>query len=340
MQAVVFSGTRGKPNEVLSVKSVPKPTPPPGHVLVRVLFVPIHPSTLSGIIPGIYPGPGPNGILSGEGVGIIEEHGKNTTGAPPVGTRVLVLGSVGGNFAEYTVIPVSEIITVPEWLTDHTAAQLVVNPMTAYLLVHSEYGVHPKPGEWLAQNGAGSVLGKNVIQLGKHFGFKTINIIRNKNYVDDLKSLGADEVICSESEDVQKRISEITSGKGIKYAIDPVGGDANSPIFQSMMHGGKISIFGQLAKEDIHFSSRLMIIKLLTLAGFWMTDWLKTASKEEKKMIIGEVISLFKRKILDCPVEVEFGLGDLEKALEAATKSGKKGAVLLKLSEKFEIPEK
>jgi len=39
-------------------------------------------------------------------------------------------------------------------------------------------------------------------------------------------------------------------------------------------------------------------------------------------------------------VEVEFGLGDLEKALEAATKSGKKGAVLLKLSEKFEIPEK
>jgi len=282
MKAVVFAGTRGKPTEVLSVKTVPKPTPNPGHVLVRVLLTPLHPSTIAGITPGPYPGPAAGGILSSEGVGIIESHGADTAGAPPVGTRVLLMGSVGGTFAEYTQVPAAALLPVPDAVSNENAAQFVVNPLAAYLLVHSKHGTCPEPGEFLLQTAASSVLGKNVIQLSKHFGFKTINVVRNPKQVEELVALGADVVICTATEDVQQRVNAVTGGKGVKYAIDPVGGDATSAVIQSMAYCGKLSVYGQLAKEEIHFPSGLLVVKLLTLAGFWLSDWFKVAELEEK----------------------------------------------------------
>jgi NADPH:quinone reductase-like Zn-dependent oxidoreductase len=38
------------------------------------------------------------------------------------------------------------------------------------------------------------------VQLAKHWGIKTINIVRRDEYVKDLKALGADEVINSSTE--------------------------------------------------------------------------------------------------------------------------------------------
>ena len=41
---------------------------------------------------------------------------------------------------------------------------------------------------------------RQFIQLAKHWGIKTINIVRREKYKDELKALGADEVINSETE--------------------------------------------------------------------------------------------------------------------------------------------
>jgi NADPH:quinone reductase-like Zn-dependent oxidoreductase len=48
-KAVVFSGVRGKPEEVLSLQDVPKPKPGPGQLLVKVKLAPVHPSVLAGM---------------------------------------------------------------------------------------------------------------------------------------------------------------------------------------------------------------------------------------------------------------------------------------------------
>jgi len=284
MNALVFSGTRGKPTEVLSLKQVPKPTPSKGQVLVRVLLSPIHPSTFAGIQPGNYPGPGANEILSGEGVGVIEAYGEGTDATLPVGSRVLLAGNVGGSFAEYTLLWAQRLIPVPESISNENAAQMIVNPLSALLMVKDT-----PAGEWLLQTGASSILGKNVIQLSKHFGFKTINLVRNPDHVKDLLALGADVVIVTASDDVQAKITEVTGGKGIKYAIDPVGGPTTSTILQALSYGGHLTVFGQLVKEDIHFPSGLLVVKLLTLKGFWLVDWFKTAAPEEQKKNYGSV---------------------------------------------------
>ena len=62
-----------------------------------------------------------------------------------------------------------------------------INPMTVYGMLR-EHQI-PK-GEYLLQTAATSVLGRQMIALAKHYGVHTINVVRRKEAVEELKSLG------------------------------------------------------------------------------------------------------------------------------------------------------
>jgi len=330
MKAVIFSGVRGHPASVLSVAEIPKPIPQAGQALIRVRYTPIHPSVLAGVSPGVYPGPAKGEAPGNEGVGIVEAYGPDTPESVPLNSRVLVFGSAG-TWSEYVLMSAPTLIPVPEKVADHNAAQFFVNPLTA--LIMTTQSLAPKPGEWILQTAAASVLGRLVIQLGKVYGFKTINVVRSPEQVKELLDLGADEVICTKTENLGERIRSIT-GSGVKYALDCVGGDGTSEILRAMHYGGKLVIFGQLAKEEVHFPSGLLIVKLLRIEGFWLADWMRTAPPEARKKGIQDLMQLFSTGQLDCPVDATFTLDQLQDAIKASLKQGKSGKTLLKLSEK------
>ena len=54
-------------------------------------------------------------------------------------------------------------------------------------------------GAWLLQTAAGSTLGRMVIRLAQHRGFRTVNIVRRETQIGELKALGADVCISSPS---------------------------------------------------------------------------------------------------------------------------------------------
>ena len=62
-----------------------------------------------------------------------------------------------------------------------------INPMTVYGML-KEHNI-PK-GEFLLQTAATSVLGRQIISLAKHYGIRTINVVRRQEAVDELKALG------------------------------------------------------------------------------------------------------------------------------------------------------
>src|SRR6266540_4055318 len=49
-------------------------------------------------------------------------------------------------------------------------------------------------------------VGELVMQLGRHLGFKTINVVRRRSAVEELVELGGTEVICTEDQDLVKRV--------------------------------------------------------------------------------------------------------------------------------------
>src|SRR5271165_6473915 len=194
MKAAVFERF-GDPVEVLSVRDLPLPEPGPGQVRVRMIASPINASDLLvvrghyGVLPRLPATPG------FEGVGIVDKAGPGLLGHWVEGKRVAAINSAGGNWAEYAVIPARQARPVPDDIPDEQAATYFVNPATVLAMVRHVLAV-PK-GEWLLQSAAGSTLGRMIILLGRHDGFKTLNVVRRREAVDELKSLGADAVISS-----------------------------------------------------------------------------------------------------------------------------------------------
>jgi Alcohol dehydrogenase GroES-like domain len=92
-------------------------------------------------------------VLGSESVGVVEAVGTGVDSVE-VGQRVVTV-FVTGTWQELVVVAPSQIVPVPDELSDSTACQLMTNPLTALLLVR-ETGV--LPGEWLLQTAAGSTV--------------------------------------------------------------------------------------------------------------------------------------------------------------------------------------
>ena len=88
------------------------------------------------------------------------------------------------------------LIQVRDDIPWEATATLRVNPGTAYKMLTGF--VNLKPGEVVIQNGANSGAGQALIQIAKKLGFVSINVVRDRENIGELKEqlteLGADYV--------------------------------------------------------------------------------------------------------------------------------------------------
>ncbi len=328
MKAVVFDRF-GEPGEVLGVREVPDPTPGPGEVLVRMIASPINPSDLLvtrglyGKLPTLPATPG------FEGVGIVEKAGPGVLGRFVVGKRVVAINDRGGNWAEKAVINARQARPVPDDLPDEQVASFFVNPATVVALVRHVLRV-PR-GAWLAQSAAGSSLGRMIIKLGKADGFKTINVVRRAAAVAELKALGGDAVIASENGPIVDQIRAIVGNDGVRYALDPVGGDVGTAMFDSLAADGRLVVYGTLSGEPIRIDSRRMIAGKRVVEGFWLGHWAKTRSIPQMLLLFREITQLIRAGVLATEPGEAFPLDRIQDAARAAEVVGRRGKVLLNI---------
>ena len=90
-----------------------------------------------------------------------------------MGDRV-AYSSVFQTYAEYTAVPASKVVTVPEEVPLDVAVSCGVQGMTAHYLTHSAHAGLVKPGEWMLIHGTGSVTCQWAAQMAKLRGYKVI----------------------------------------------------------------------------------------------------------------------------------------------------------------------
>ena len=333
MKAVVFDRF-GEPAEVLGVREVPRPEPGPGQVRVRMIASPINPSELL-VVRGLY------GVLPTlpatpgfEGVGVVDEVGPglNLLGRIAKGKRVAVINSKGGNWAEYAVIPSRQARPFPDDIPDEQVASCFVNPATVLAMVRHVLAV--SKGEWLLQSAAGSSLGRMIIKLGRHDGFKTINVVRRREAIDELKALGADVVIASADGPVDEQVRRIVGPDGVKFALDPVGGDTGTALFRSLAAEGRLIVYGTLSGEPLRIDSRLMIAGKRVVEGFWLGHWMPQQSIPTALALFREIANLIRAGVLATQPGVAYPLDAIGAAVREAEVVGRRGKVLLKIGER------
>jgi NADPH:quinone reductase-like Zn-dependent oxidoreductase len=321
----------GEPSDVLRLETRPVPTPGSGQALIRVQATPIHASDLH-VLRGRYgfspEFPSVGGYM--ECVGRIEALGPDTEG-PKIGERVVVAAvpaipgpRVAGTWQDYLVADTHRILPVPDRLSDSSACQLAVNPLTALLLVTRELDV--QQGEWLLQTAAGSTVGRLVIQLARHLGMRTINVVRRRDAVEETKALGGDEVICTEDEDLVQRVAEIAGPAGVRNAIDCVAGHVGAQVSQALAPGGELVIYGALSTHrqtdpaalTIPLQARSVIYETKVVRGFWLNRWFGTASAADALRALSEVRGLVTDEVLSIPRGRPFPLERFTEAISLA----------------------
>ncbi|KAJ7538634.1 hypothetical protein O6H91_11G057500 [Diphasiastrum complanatum] len=325
-------GQRGfnaeNPESALELIEKPIPSAAPGYVVVHIKLRPINPTDLVTIRTGRIaryvegtPTPG------SEGYGIVHAVGEGVTKVN-LGQRVVPFMWEGlrvgeGSWQEYVSVREDMLTAVPNSIPDEVAAQFVINPWTAYGML-IELGI-PK-GEYLLQTAAGSVIGRQIIQLAKHWGIRTINVIRRAEQTEELKELGADEVICSQTEDVISRVKAITSGRLAHGALDCVGGELTKSVTGSVRRGGLVLIYGVLSGPDAKVRINDLFRQVHVKGWILSTSW---EDKEKRKLYIEETWKLLEAKVIQPFSGENFDLADFKHAIEKSEEIGRGGKVFL-----------
>ncbi|TVY03021.1 zinc-dependent alcohol dehydrogenase family protein [Cohnella terricola] len=210
----------GNPLDVLSVENVPRGSPGQGEVMVRMTARPINPSDLIPIRGAYAHRISLPSVPGYEGVGIVVDAGPGVS-REWIGRRVLPLRGEG-TWQEYVISPAKWLVRVPSSLEDGIAAQLYINPITAWLACTEKLEL--QAGDTLVVNACGSSLGRLIAQLSRIAGYRLIAVTGNADNERELLRLGAAHVIHSANVSVRHTVMELTQGRGADAAIDSIGG--------------------------------------------------------------------------------------------------------------------
>jgi len=320
-QHAVFVTTfdNDKPEDNLQFLETDVPHPKDGQVLVRITLRVINP-TDSYHARGDYGGEVPF-VTGSEGVGVVEELGPGTSGRLAKGQRVVAANWGLTSWQEYAAVDEKFLVAVPDDINDEIAAQVFITTLTVIGLV--ETAAVPK-GEWLLQTAAASGLGRQLIQYAKSQGIRTINVVRRASQFEELKALGADEVVDSSSEDVVARVKEITGGKGAYSGLDAVAGDSTTKVMASLRDGGTAVWYGWVSDPTMHIRVQDSFTK--TLTNFIIYSWLPSHGPEGARALFEDGFKLFRDGVLSANPGKRFPLAEFKKGLEESKAPGRSAA--------------
>jgi NADPH2:quinone reductase len=263
------------------------------------------------MIAGRYQDPPPLPFTPGfEIAGEVIEVGGQVTGFKP-GQRVITLNRFGG-FAEEAVSPASGLVAMPEGLDFETAAALPVAYGTAHLALKTRGRL--KPGETLVVHGAGGGAGLAAVELGRLMGATVIASAGTPEKLEAAERLGAHYLVHYTQEDLITRLKEITRGRGVDVAYDPVGGEAFAASLKTIAFEGRIMLIGFAGGDIPQIPANHLLVKNAGVIGvFWGAY--KHKRREEVKAALAELMELAAQGQISPRVSHRFPLAETPKAI-------------------------
>jgi NADPH:quinone reductase-like Zn-dependent oxidoreductase len=255
-----------------------------------------------------------------EGVGVITDVGSGVTLKP--GQKVLV--SKGeGTWQEYVKMSSDDAVVVPDEIPDEYAAQLYINPLTAWLIATQKIAKK----DVVIGNAANSTMGMLFCQFSKLMDFNFIAVVRNSRYAPDLLRLGAVHVINSQVGNIRNQLLEITRNRLADVALDAVGGRDCVELAECLHPEGKCIIYGNLSMQP----SEALPIKKREL--FFLRDWIYGHSSEERMVVLKELMHFLWKNKIELPVAEKISLTNFRIALEhlepTSSSTGRLGKIIL-----------
>jgi NADPH2:quinone reductase len=320
MRAIRVRETGGP--EVLRVETVADPVAGPGEIVVRleavgVNFIEIYNRT------GIYKSPLP--FTPGEeGAGTVEAVGPGVADLR-VGDRV-VSYNLKGSYAELAVVAADRVVAIPEGVSTHAAAAVLLQGITAHYLSTSVYAL--QPGDTCLVHAAAGGVGLLLCQVAKRRNAIVIGTVSSEEKAALAREAGADEVIIYTKQDFVAEVARITGGKRAQVVYDSVGATTFEKSLQCLAPRGMMALFGQSSGVVPPFDP-LLLLRNGSLFLTRPTIGHYTASRDELVWRAGEVLGWVSDGSLDVRIDRKVPLADAGEAHRALEERRTTGKVLL-----------
>ncbi|MFP3853836.1 MAG: zinc-binding dehydrogenase [Anaerolineales bacterium] len=222
--------------------------------------------------------------------------------------------TVSGTFAQYVVVPASNLLSLPQnaGYREAAAASLVFHTAWHSLITKGNL----KAGESVLIVGASGGVNTASLQIANLAGATTYVVGSSEKKLALAESLGADHLINRSEVRWAKTVYEATGRLGVDVVVDNVGKGTMQDSMRSARKGGRILTVGNTGGPKYEIDHRYLFAKHLSILGSTMGT----------KRDFAEVMSLIFDGRLDPVVDRAFPMEEVRQAqarLEAGEQLGK-----------------
>ena len=267
MRAIWYD-RQGPANDVIVAGELPTPEPGTGEVRVRLEASGVNPSDTyrrRGAVPAEYPRVIPNS----DGAGTIDRVGPLVP-ERWVGKRVWLYngqrnGRWMGTAAEYICLNADLVSELPSHVSCAEGATLGIPGLTAHGCV---FAAGPAQGRIILVTGGAGAVGHYAVQLAAWAGAHVIATVSSEDKAARARAGGAAHVINYRTEDVAKRVRDITGGELVDHVVDVDLGGNLAASLASVREGGSIAYYASNGNLDPVVPLRTLMARNLTVRGF------------------------------------------------------------------------
>ena len=243
------------------------------------------------------------------------------SGDTAICARIKFLGEHrDGTLSEYVCLPASHVFPKPAHLDDAEAAALGVNHLTAWRMLFTKAQL--KPWETVLIFGIGGGVSLAALQLIKQIGARAIVTSRDDQKLQRALEMGADHTINGSTEDISKRVMELTGKRGVDIVFENVGQAVWPHALKSLARGGRLVLCGATSGDAPSADLRRLFVRQLQIFGSSL------GSLEEYRQLLTFVGNTGLRPVIDR----QFGIEDIHAALDYLESGQQFGKVAVQVS--------
>ena len=293
--------------EVLQWEEVEVGEPGPGQVRIRqeaagLNFIDVYHRT------GLYKQETPftPGV---EGAGVVEAVGAGVTNVRQ-GDRIAYAGPLGG-YAEERLIDADRVVKVPDGISTEQAAGMMLQGMTAQMLLRSVYPV--KKGDMILVQAAAGGVGLIMCQWASALGATVIGTVSTEEKAELARNHGCAHPIIYTKQDFVAEVNRITAGEKLPVVYDSVGRDTFMKSLDCLRLRGLMVSFGN-ASGPVDPISPLLLSQKGSLFLTRPTLFHYVGTREQLEKSAGELFAMVETGKVKIEVKQRF---PLEEAAEA-----------------------
>jgi NADPH2:quinone reductase len=255
-----------------------------------------------------------------EGAGLVETVGADVVNVKP-GDRVAYAGPIGG-YAEQRLIDADRVVKLPDGISAEQAAGMMLQGMTAQMLLRSVFPVHE--GDTILVHAAAGGVGLIMCQWAAAIGATVIGTVGTQEKAELARAHGCAHPIVYSRQNFVAEVSKITAGQKLPVVYDSVGRDTFLKSLDCLKVRGLMVSFGNASGPPEPIPPNLLAQKgSLYLTRPTLFHYI--ATREQLEQSAGELFEMVSTGKIKVEVKQRFALKDAAEAhrqLEARKTTG------------------